>query len=66
MEDKDLFFASIHDMDFEALAEGRTQLGTDEDPQDELTEEAHPELFYLACQKALVRLKRYAASAPSF
>ncbi len=58
MDDKDLFFEVAYDPapDEEACDE------TEFDDQDVVD----PELFYLACQKALVRLKTYAASAPSF
>lgn len=70
MEDNELFFTSIEDADVERLADGLQPQSdpecVDEDLPEDAAEDPHPERFYLACHKALVRLKRYAASSPSF
>lgn len=72
MDDNDLYFDAIHNMELEA----RNTIGGGEAPseamageafdEEDLEEHLDPQLFYLACQKALVRLKTYAASNPSF
>ena len=77
MDDNDLYFEAMKNMELEA----RDNIGSDAfdsdafDSEDiysedidrgDLENHVDPELFYLACQKALIRLKTFAASNPSF
>jgi hypothetical protein len=78
MEEKEQFFMSIEDAYLDEMAAGHHDEadyeidyeidfgGFDEDPMGEDADDPHPERFYLACQKALVRLKQHAATSPSF
>jgi hypothetical protein len=79
MEENELFFMSIEDAYLDEMAAGHHHAefdaefdpefdpeAFDEDLMEDDADDAHPERFYLACQKALVRLKRYAATSPSF
>ncbi len=72
MDDNDLNFEAMQNMELEARntipsgeIPGEEIAGNGFDNED-LEEHLDPNLFYLACQKALVRLKTYAASNPSF
>ncbi len=77
MDDYDLYFEAMKNMELEA----RDNIGSEAfdneafdneafDNEDidgeDLEDHVDPELFYLACQKALIRLKTFAASNPSF
>jgi len=70
MEEKEPFFMSIEDAHLDEMAASRHgeshPQGLGQELPDEDCDDPHPELFYLACKKALVRLKRYATTSPSF
>jgi hypothetical protein len=72
MDDNDLYFEAMKNMELEA----RDNIGSEafhneafdneEVDSEDLEDHVDPALFYLACQKALIRLKTFAASNPSF
>ncbi len=72
MDDNDLYFEAMQNMELEArntiagAGIPGEEIAGDEFDNEDLEEHLDPNLFYLACQKALVRLKTYAASNPSF
>ena len=72
MDDNDLYFEAIQNMELEArntiagAGIPSEEMARDGFDNEDLEEHLDPNLFYLACQKALVRLKTYAASNPSF
>jgi len=72
MDDNDLYFEAMKNMELEARDNIGSEAFDSEDIYSEdidrgdLEDHVDPELFYLACQKALIRLKTFAASNPSF
>ena len=67
MDDNDLYFEAMKNMELEARDNISSEaFDSEEINSEDLEDRADPELFYLACQKALIRLKTFAASNPSF
>lgn len=77
MDDNDLYFEAMKNMELEARDNigseavhnavfDKAHIDSEDIDSEDLEDHVDPELFYLACQKALQRLKTFAASNPSF